>query len=82
VTMNNPINMKTKSLHCLQELIDEVKWIDDKISNVDFHISRLYHIVENTMAEMPSIFACKERTIIVEGGPYCYCYYHYYFFSK
>jgi len=74
--------MKTKSLHRLQELIDEVKWIDDKISDVDVHISRLYHVVENSMAGMPSIFAHKERTIIVEGGPYCYCYYHYYFFSK
>ena len=30
--------MKTKSLHCQQELIDKVKWIDDKISDVDVHI--------------------------------------------
>jgi hypothetical protein len=66
------LDMKTESLHRLQELIDKVKWIDDKISDVDVHISRLYHVVENSMAGMPSIFARKERTIIVEGGPYCF----------
>jgi hypothetical protein len=65
------LNMKAKSLHCLQELINEIKWINDKISDVDIHIGRLYHIVENSMAGMPSIFARRERTIIVEGGLYC-----------
>ena len=74
------LDMKAKALHHLQELIDEVKWIDDKISDVDVHIGGLYHVVENLMARMPSIFARRERTIIVEGGLYCHCHYYYFFF--
>ncbi len=74
------LDMKAKALHRLQELINEVKWIDDKISDVDVHIGGLYHVVENSMAGMPSIFARRERTIIVEGGLYCHYYYYYYSF--
>jgi hypothetical protein len=70
------LNMKTKSLHRLQEPINEIKGIDDKILDVDIHIGRLYHVVENSMARMPSR---KERTIIVEWGLYCHCYYYFFF---
>ncbi len=74
------LDMKAKSLCRLQELIDEVKWIDGKITDVDIHIGGLYHVVENSRAGMPLIFARRERTIIVEGGMYCYC--HYLFFLR
>ena len=64
------LDMKAKYLHRLQELLNDVKRIDDKISKVDIHIGGLYHVVENSMAGMPAIFARRERTIIVEGGTY------------
>ena len=74
------LNMKAKSPHRLQQLIDEVKWIDDKILEVDIHIGSLYHVVENAMAGMPPIFTRRERTIIVEGGMYCHYHYYYSYF--
>jgi hypothetical protein len=62
------LDMKATSLHHLQVLIDEVKWIDDKISEVDIHIGQLYQVVHTGM---PPIFARRERTIIIEGCMYC-----------
>jgi hypothetical protein len=59
--------MKATSLRHLQELIDEVKWIDDKISQVDIHIGQLYDVVHTGR---PPIFDRRERTIIIEGCMY------------
>lgn len=62
--------MKAQTVRRLQEVFDEIKRIDDKISDVDIHIGGLHHVVEDFMAGMPPIFARRERTIIVEGGMY------------
>jgi hypothetical protein len=70
------LDMKAKSLHRLQELLDEVKWIDGKISEVDIHIGRLYHVIKSSMAGMPAIFARRERTIVIDGGTYHHCCYY------
>ena len=76
------IDMKAKYLHRLQELLNDVKRIDAKISEVDIHIGGLYHVVEKSMAGMPAIFARRERTIIVEGGMYRHRHYYYSYFLK
>ena len=60
--------MKADSLHRLQKLLDEVKWIDDKISEVDIHIGRIYHVVDcSGYGIPPPTVALKDHTIIVEG---------------
>ena len=61
--------MKAESLRRLQELLKEVKWIDDKISEVDIHICRIYHIVDSSRFEIPPpVVAHREHTVIVEGS--------------
>ena len=53
--------MKVEALRRLQELLDEVKWIDDKILEVDTEID---HVVDK------SGFAIKPSTkhrVVVEG---------------
>ena len=61
--------MKAESLRHLQELLDEVKWIDDKISKVDIHIGRIYHVVDSSRFEIPPpVIAHREHTVIVEGS--------------
>jgi hypothetical protein len=63
--------MKADSLRRLQELLDEVKWIDDKISEVDIHIGRIYHVVDSSGFEIPPpVVARREHTVVVEGSAY------------
>ena len=61
--------MKAESLRRLHELLDEVKRIDDKISEVDIHIGRIYHVVDSSGFEIPPpVVAHREHTVIVEGS--------------
>jgi hypothetical protein len=46
-------------------VLDEVKWIDDKISEVDIHITDIYYVVDNSGLE--TILASKEHVTVVEG---------------
>jgi hypothetical protein len=46
---------KADSLLRLQELLDEVKWIDAKILEVDIHIGRIYHVVDSSGFEIPPL---------------------------
>jgi hypothetical protein len=60
---------KADSLRRLQELLDEVKWIDDKILEVDIHIGRIYHVVDSSGFEIPPPnIARREHTVVIEGG--------------
>ena len=61
--------MKADSLCHLQELLNEIKWIDDKISEVDIHIGRIYHVVDSSGFDIPPpIVAHKEHTVVVQGS--------------
>ena len=61
--------MKAESLCHFQELLNEVKWIDDKIFEVDIHIGRIYHVVDSSGFEiLPPVVAHREHTVIVEGS--------------
>ena len=69
--------MKAKSLCNLQESIDKVQWIDNKISEVDIHIGRLYHVVDKSGIEAPPLTVDrKKRTVVIEGREYYYYYYY------
>jgi hypothetical protein len=60
--------MKAESLRRLQELLNEVKWIDDKISEVDIHIGRIYHVVDSSGFEIPPpTVTRREHTVVIEG---------------
>lgn len=60
---------KADSLRRLQELLDEVKQIDDKILEVDIHIGRIYHVVDSSGFEIPPpTIARREHTVVVDGG--------------
>jgi hypothetical protein len=62
---------KAASLRRLQALLDEVKWFDDKILEVDVHIGKIYHVVDSSGFEIPPpIVAHREHTVVVEGGMY------------
>ena len=68
---------KADSLRRLQLLLDEVKWIDDKILEVDIHIGRIYHVVDSSGFEIPPpIVAHREHTVVVDGGMWPY-HHHY-----
>ena len=70
--------MKAESLRNLQEIINKVQWIDDKISEVDIHIGKLYHVVDKSGIEAPAPFVDrKKRTVVIEGREYYYYHYHY-----
>lgn len=56
---------RAHSLRRLQQVLDEVKWIDDKISEVDIHIADIYYVVDNSGLE--TILASKEHVTVVEG---------------
>jgi hypothetical protein len=61
--------MKAVSLCCLQELLNKIKWISDKILEVKIHIGRIYHVVDSSGFEIPLlIVAHKEYTVVVEGS--------------
>jgi hypothetical protein len=61
--------MKADSLRRLQKLLDKIKWIDDKISEVDIHIGRIYHVVDSSGFDIPPpIVAHKEHTVVVQGS--------------
>ena len=61
--------MKADSLRRLQKLLDKIKWIDDKISKVDIHIGRIYHVVDSSGFDIPPpIVAHKEHTVVVQGS--------------
>jgi hypothetical protein len=61
--------MKANSLRCLQKLLDKIKWIDDKISEVDIHIGRIYHVVDSSGFNIPQpIVAHKEHTVVIQGS--------------
>jgi hypothetical protein len=66
--------MKAESLRRLQDLLNEVKRIDDKILEVDIHIGRIYHVVDSSgfKFEIPApIVAHREHTtVVVEGSAY------------
>jgi hypothetical protein len=60
---------KANSLRRLQELLNEVKWIDDKILEVDIHIGRIYHVVDSSGFEIPPpTIAHKQHTVVIDGG--------------
>jgi len=60
--------MKAESLSCLQELVDRVKWIDDKILEVDIHIGKIFHVIEKSVPSVqPPVVVKKEKKVIVEG---------------
>lgn len=60
---------KADSLRRLQEVLDEVKWIDDKILEVDIRIGTIYHIVDSSGFEIPPpIIAHREHAVVVDGG--------------
>ena len=62
---------KADSLRRLQELLNEVKWIDDKILEVDIHIGKIYHVVDSSGFEIPPpVIAHREHAVLVEGGVY------------
>ena len=61
--------MKADSLRRLQKLLDESKWIDDEISEVDIHMGRIYHVVDSSGFDIPPpIVAHKEHTVVVQGS--------------
>ena len=61
--------MKSDTLYRLQQLLDRVKWIDDKILEVDIHIGRIHHVIEKSdLSIPPPVVARKESTVMVEGG--------------
>jgi hypothetical protein len=61
--------MKADSLRHLQKLLDKIKWIDDKILEVDIHIGRIYHVVDSSGFDIPPpIVAHKEHTVVVQGS--------------
>jgi hypothetical protein len=61
--------MKAESLSCLQELIDKVKWIDDKMLEVDIHIGKIFHVIERSILSVPPPAVLKrEKKVVVEGG--------------
>jgi hypothetical protein len=60
--------MKANSLRRLQKLLDKIKWIDDKISEVDIHIGRIYHVDSSGFDIPPPIVAHKEHTVVVQGS--------------
>jgi hypothetical protein len=60
---------KADSLRRLQELLNEVKWIDDKILEVDIHIGRIYHVVVSSGFKIPPPkVARRELSVVVDGG--------------
>ena len=60
---------KADSLRRLQEVLNEVKWFDDKILEVDIHIGKIYHIVVRSGFKIPPpAVSHQELTVIVEGG--------------
>ena len=61
--------MKANSLCHLQELLNKIKWIVDKILEVDMHIGRIYHVADSSGFKIPPpIVAHKEHTVIIEGS--------------
>lgn len=56
--------MRADSLHRLQELLDEVKRIDDKILGVDIRIDKIFHVSEEFGISVPR--STKHR-VVVEG---------------
>lgn len=60
--------MKVESLSRLQELLDKVKWIDDKILEVDIHIGKILHVIEKSVLHVPPPVVRKEKKVIIEGG--------------
>lgn len=60
---------KADSLRRLQELLNEVKWIDDKILEVDIRLGKIYHVVVSSGFEIPPpAVARRELTVVIEGG--------------
>jgi hypothetical protein len=69
-------DMKAESLCRLQKLIDYVKWIDDKILEVDIRIGRISHVADESGVGFPPIVTRKERVVTIDHGEYhCYRYY-------
>lgn len=61
--------MKAESLSRLQELIDRLKWIDDKMLEVDIHTGKIFHVIEKSILSVPPPTVVKrEKKVIVEGG--------------
>jgi hypothetical protein len=61
--------MRVESLSRLRELLDKVKWIDDKILEVDIHLGRVSHVIEKSVINVPPpVVVKKAKRVIVEGG--------------
>jgi hypothetical protein len=70
--------MKVASLQHLQKLLEEVKWINNKLLEVDIHIGQIYHVVNSSGYGIPPPeVARKEHTIIIEGCESLFAHYHY-----
>jgi len=47
----------------------KVKWIDDKILEVDIHLGRVFHVIEKSVISVPPpVVVKKAKRVIVEGG--------------
>ena len=56
--------MKVESLSRLQELLNKVKWIDDKILEVNIHISKIFHVIEKSVLHiLPPVVVRKEKRL-------------------
>ena len=61
--------MRVEFLSHLQELLNKVKWIDDKILEVDIHMGKVFHVIEKSVVSVPPpVIVKKEKKVIVEGG--------------
>ncbi len=62
------LTKKADSLYRLQKLLDEVKWIDNKILEVDIHMGRIYHVVDRSgFGIPPPVVARQTGQFVVEG---------------
>lgn len=61
--------MKVESLSRLQELIDKLQWIDNKLLEVDIHVGKVFHVIKKSLLTVPPpAVVKKEKKVIVKGG--------------
>ena len=52
---------KVESLGHLQELINKLKWIDNKMLEVDIHIGKILHVIEKSVLSVPPPPSLKKK---------------------
>ena len=60
--------MKSDTLYRLQELLDEVKWINKKILEVNIHIGRIYHVIDRSGLAIPPPVASEDNLAVTVDG--------------